>query len=200
MNVRNFLKLSRSQWIGVAIMTPSLGLALAVTMPASFTAGTPISASQVNANFSALNGALPLLWASTDTTNLGTSVSAAGRTTINSVAISVPAAGNLVISGSVFIVNSTAGSTNYLLDPLIDGAGFIPGATPSLEAIYASSPTAGVVFTLSYTVTVPVTVAGLHTISQQVGLDNGGTATYTYNRNNLNVIFFPASQSTFNPA
>ena len=51
---KSIFKLSRSQWISVAVLASSLGLAVAVTVPNSFTAGTPASATQVNDNFTAL--------------------------------------------------------------------------------------------------------------------------------------------------
>jgi hypothetical protein len=47
-------ELSRSQWISVAILASSIGIAAAVTIPNTFTAGTTISAAQVNDNFAAL--------------------------------------------------------------------------------------------------------------------------------------------------
>ena len=55
---KRIFKLSRSQWISVAVLGSSLGLALAVTVPNTFTAGTPASATQVNDNFTALVGAV----------------------------------------------------------------------------------------------------------------------------------------------
>ena len=53
-SLKKLLKLSRGQWISVAVLASSLGLAVAVTVPNSFTTGTAISASQMNANFVAL--------------------------------------------------------------------------------------------------------------------------------------------------
>lgn len=58
---RSIFKMSRSQWIGVAVLASSLGLAAAVTVPNTFTAGTPISASAMNANFAALANAVPAI-------------------------------------------------------------------------------------------------------------------------------------------
>jgi hypothetical protein len=55
---KSIFKLSRSQWTSIAVLASSLGVAAAVTLPfPTFTAGTPISASQVNANFAALANA-----------------------------------------------------------------------------------------------------------------------------------------------
>jgi hypothetical protein len=55
---KKLFKLSRSQWIGVAVLASSLGLAVAVTIPNTFTAGTAISAAQMNANFAAMGTAV----------------------------------------------------------------------------------------------------------------------------------------------
>jgi len=55
---KSIFKLSRSQWISVAVLASSLGIAAAVTVPNTFTAGTAVSSSQVNANFTALGNAV----------------------------------------------------------------------------------------------------------------------------------------------
>lgn len=190
----SIIKLSRSQWISVAVLASSLGLAAAVTIPNVFTAGTTISASQVNANFNALNGALPLVWASTDQ-GAGGTVVAAGTTTINSVSINAPSAGNLLVSGSVFVNNEDVAGC-YLLNLLIDGAVFSGHAFLADFCAAGNLATASVaeLFTLSYSITVPIT-AGAHTIAQTL---NGGAL--FYNKNNLTVLFLPSSQVTVTPA
>ncbi len=189
---KNLFKLSRSQWIGVAVLASSLGLAGAVTLT-TFTAGTQISATDVNNNFSALNNALPLAWASTDTIALGTVV-AAGTTTINSVSITAPSNGNLLVSGSVFVNNEDVAGC-YFLNLLIDGAPFISGFQADYCAAAHLTPSSvAELFTLSYSVTVPIT-AGAHTIAQTLA----GGALF-YNRNNLTVLFLPSSQVTYTPA
>jgi len=216
---KNIFKLSRSQWISVAVLASSLGLAAAVTLPfPTFTAGTPASATQVTQNFTtlatavttaeaaltaaqaqitALNGKLPLVFAATDTTLSGVIVTAGGRTTINSVPITVPAAGFLVISGFVFINNDGVANT-YVLNPLIDGVDVFPGV--SFQGVFNAAADGVFVaefFTMSYTITVPIT-AGAHTIDQVAG-PNGGTSNFFYNRNNLTILFLPSSQVTFTP-
>lgn len=55
------LKLSSGQWLSVAILASSVTLGYAVTIPHSFTAGTPVRASEVNANFDALKTAVDAL-------------------------------------------------------------------------------------------------------------------------------------------
>jgi hypothetical protein len=195
---KNFFKLSRSQWISVAVLASSLGVAAAVSLT-TFTAGTTISASAVNANFTALNNALPQVWASTDSTAGGVTVSAtATPQTVNSVSINVPAGGHLIIAGSVFINNdsTTVGGLLYNLNPLIDG---IPVPNAAFIAAAFTAPDTGGVgadsATLSYSVTTPVT-AGSHTVSQQVfaiipATTAAATATYFYNHYDLTVVFVP---------
>ncbi len=57
-SVKNIFKLSRTQWISVAVLASSLGLAVAVTVPNTFVANTLISATAVNDNFQALVSAV----------------------------------------------------------------------------------------------------------------------------------------------
>src|SRR4051794_13279935 len=100
-------RLSRSQWISVAVLASAVGVAGAVSLT-TFTAGTQISASAVNANFTALNNALPQVWASADSTNGGLSVTASSLTqTINTLSITAPSAGHLIMAGSVYVNNDT---------------------------------------------------------------------------------------------
>ena len=215
---KSIFKLSRSQWISVAVLASSLGLALAVTVPNTFTAGTPASATQVNDNFTALvtavtaaeaalttanaqiatlNSKLPLAWASSDTTPGGITITAGGKTEVNSVSINAPAAGFVVISGSVFINNGGA-STALVLNPLIDGAElFLNAGFQASFTAAADLAGAAELFSLAYTITVPIT-AGAHTISQVAG-PFFGTTDFFYNRNNLTVLFLPSSQVTYTP-
>jgi hypothetical protein len=73
-SLKKLLKLSRGQWISVAVLASSLGLAVAVTIPSTpFVAGTPASASEVNANFTTL---------ATAVTTLETKVNALPRTIV----------------------------------------------------------------------------------------------------------------------
>jgi hypothetical protein len=50
-SLKKLLKLSRTQWISVAVLASSLGLAVAMTAIPHFTTGTPISSTQMNTNF-----------------------------------------------------------------------------------------------------------------------------------------------------
>ena len=77
---KKLLKLSRSQWISVAVLASSLGLAVAVTIPNTFTTGTAISSAQMNANFSALATAV-------NNSNLSAASSATAVTALSSTAV-----------------------------------------------------------------------------------------------------------------
>lgn len=193
---KRIFMLSRSQWISVAVLASSLGVAAAVGLT-TFTAGTTISASAVNSNFTALNNALPQVWASSDSTGGGIVVSPATSTpqTINSVSINVPTAGHLIISGGAFVNNDTASPLFYSLNPLIDGATINVGTFMAAAFLEADTASVGAdVATLSYTVTATVS-AGAHTVSQQLFAVTTAaapaTATYFYNRYNLTVVYVP---------
>lgn len=185
------------QFLGAlaALFLGIVTVAYAVTLPNTFTTGTAISSSQVNANFTALNAGLPLIWADTDNTFGGTILTATALFTANSVSITVPAGGGfIVISGSAFVNNNTAAVIDYVLNPRIDGVNVI-----SDFAAYRALPADGTgdVGSLSYTLTVPIT-AGAHTVSQVLG-PHTGTADFFYNRQNLTVLFIPASQGSVTP-
>ena len=84
------------QFLGAlaALFLGLVAVAYAVTLPNTFTAGTTISASQVNANFSALNNALPGIARNGDSSQI--TVANAGNTNIINATITVPAAGYIV--------------------------------------------------------------------------------------------------------
>lgn len=154
----------------------------------TFSAGTPAVAADVNGNFTEhttqINdnaASLPIMWANSDTGTGGTTITAAAAAETNSVAITAPSAGFVVISGYTFINPTTL--THYALRPYIDGA--------TVEQAQAITETSGDNFAISYTYTAPIT-AGAHTISQTVGPQTG-TGTFFYNRNHLTVVFYPAS-------
>lgn len=121
-------KLSRSQWVSVAILISSLGLAAAVTIPNVFTSGTSISSSQVNANFSALGTAVTaaestlanirMIAKNSGAVNSGTATSAAA-TLLNFTA---PSSGNMLYTLN-FTCASFSGASNTRWDifPVTDG-------------------------------------------------------------------------------
>jgi hypothetical protein len=118
--------------------------------------------------------------------------------------INVPSDGILVISGSVYMENGAGFSQNYVLLPLVDGVG-VPvqtqsGSGPNDFAVQFNAPGTGPAgqFTLSYTVTVPIT-AGPYIVSQYAG-PYVGTVNFSYNKNYLTVVFYPSTHGTFVPA
>jgi hypothetical protein len=163
-----FSMLSRSQLIGIGVMASAVTVAGAVSLT-SFTPGTTISASAVNANFQALNNALPLVWSNVDeSATLGGSFIGGGTPAprvMNTLPISAPAAGHLILAGSVYVKNNEASAITYDLMVLIDGntlhgGGFV--ASAKLQPSGNADNT-----TLAYTVTLPIS-AGSHTITQQL--------------------------------
>lgn len=130
----------------------------------------------------------PILRAQRDTGGGGTTLVGAGQTEINSVALTAPVAGFVVISGSVFLNNN--GVRDFFdLIPLVDGATVGDGAKAVTEL--AADAAFGEVGSLAYTVAAPVT-AGPHTVSQTTGPQTG-TTDFFYNRNNLTVTFIPGN-------
>ncbi len=151
----------------------------------------------VHAGNSAAHHQPVLMWADTDTTLGGTSKTNSAPVEINTVSINLPVAGYIIISGMTFVNNQDASAVSYTLNPLVDGA---PYSVDFVAYFASAANNAGVAenFTLSYTITVPIT-AGSHTVSQKLGT-SGGTCSFFYNRNNLTVLFIPGSQGSFTPA
>ena len=101
---KSIFKLSRSQWISVAVLASSLGLAAAVTIPNTFVPGATISAAQVNANFAATVQNKSVATCSAEVFNVALTATIAD---INSVSITVPGPGTVLVSGSgTFSVNN----------------------------------------------------------------------------------------------
>jgi hypothetical protein len=133
--------------------------------------------------------AVPTLYADGDAANGGTGLVASGRVTVNSIAIDVPHDGSLVVSGNVFINNSSGATRQYALNIQVDGADALPqdwAAVTSFET--ATEQGRG---NFGYTVTIPIT-AGAHTITQQVG-PYTGTASFFYNQEALTLQYYPNS-------
>lgn len=175
------------------LLSNSLWAAENVVPYTNFAAGNPARADSVNANFSALESATPVMWASIDQEPLGyTLTGVSAPIEVNSVNIDVPPPGGvLLIMGSAFVMNLAPLPIEYILNPLVGG---IPPDGHSFLADFQRSPaTSGPFkFTLSYTYTVAITT-GTHVISQELGpLPGLGPANFVYNKNNLNVLFFPS--------
>ena len=196
---RTHKRFTPGQFLGAlaALFLGIVTVAYAVTLPFPlFTGGTAISSSQVNANFSALNAGLPIMWAHTDNTFAGTTLTAAGLTEVNSVSINIPASGFITISGMVFI-NNNGVAADYVLNPKVDGNNVLGHGSQGFLTAAANGANVAELFSLSYTLTVPIS-AGAHTVSQTAGPETG-TSNYFFNRNNLTVIYLPASQGSVTP-
>lgn len=174
----------------------------------TFVDGTTAQASQVNDNFTTVEtavndnaanttantAALPIMWASTDMVGGGVSRSAGyGSHEVNSVSITVPSDGYIIISGNIYVNNDAAAADLFYLSPYVDGAMPLPYESAATVEIQATGVD-GEATTLSYTVTVAIT-SGTHTVSQNIEA-NINDGAYFYNRNNMTVLFIPSSQGS----
>ncbi len=136
---------------------------------------------------------LEQLRAQKDAGSGGTSLTGAGQTQVNSVSITAPSSGFLIISGHAF-VNNDSGVTSYVLVPKVDGTSATAPGWGSTFTAAADAVDAAELFELSYTTTVAV-AAGAHTVTQALG-PFGGTADFFYNNNELTVLFVPSGGVT----
>jgi hypothetical protein len=127
---------------------------------------------------------------------LGFAVSNSPPVEINSLSITAPCDGYLVISGDVGINNSMTSAQFYALGAVVDGVDLFGGgqAAVQLDAMSSSSRTD----MLGYTVTTRIT-AGTHTVSQKLGAIVG-SASFSYSRNSLTVRFIPEDDGTLTAA
>ncbi len=158
-SVKNIFKLSRTQWISVAVLASSVGLAAAVTVT-SFTSGTLISASAMNANFTALVNALPAV-KTLQTTSSGLFPAAEGD--LRTFPVTTLGAGQVVItmSGYLRITHTTGTASQISL--------FVRQAATKFRVITqlvpAGNPTASVINEpFSFTAAFPVAAAGTNNI------------------------------------
>jgi hypothetical protein len=136
---KSFFRLSRSQWISVAVLGSSLGLAVAaVTIPNSFTAGTTISATQVNDNFLTLGNAMPAI----SQTAASGSVPIPDATVVNvrTITFTAPANGFVVVTGqgNVEIDQTVVGSVGVQLYLTT-----VSGGTSASDKVWAGFSNAG---------------------------------------------------------
>ncbi|MFV2081423.1 MAG: hypothetical protein ACC669_06120 [bacterium] len=156
----------------------------------SFQADTPAIADSVNDNFTTLEKAVPVMWANIDNDPNAVVFSVpTGGSEINSLNnISIPDPGILLISGNAFVNSDTNAPTNFKLVPLVNG---VPPDGHTFLASFGSGVQGAVTaeaFTLSYTYAVAVAATVLD-VSQ--GIEPDIPVRWTYNKNNLTVIFFP---------
>jgi hypothetical protein len=159
-----------------------------------FSPNTPARADSVNENFAEIEDAIPVMWASIDQDPAAVAFTPGpvpGAIINDLPGIIVPDPGILLISGSVFVNNDGPFSWPFTLNPLIDG--LAPDGHTS-QAFFVAAPDNAIVaegFTLSYTYAVAV-AASTYDVTQELAIAGGGPSMFTYNRNNLTVVFFPS--------
>jgi hypothetical protein len=133
------------------------------------------------------------------------SVANSGAVTVNSLSITAPVVGFLVITGSATVNNNEGGAaafpngTGYLLLPRVDGGAVANGgASSSLgpDAVGGNFDVAEI-DTLTYTVAVAVN-AGTHSVNQTLGPDPGDVANadFSWARASLVVQFIPGDRGS----
>jgi hypothetical protein len=127
--------------------------------------------------------------ASDDEISAGTFVTGSGKITVNTVSITAPSSGFLIISGHVFVNNNDV-ALRYEVDPKVDGVSVTATGWGATFTAAADGATAAELFELSYTTPFAVT-AGAHTVTQAVG-PSGGTADFFYNNQELTALFVPS--------
>jgi hypothetical protein len=131
------------------------------------------------------NQLAPIARAQRDLDASGTSQTAA-QVAVNSVQITAPVSGTLLITGSIFF-NNQGPSGIFELVPTLDGAELAyAGIFNTLAA--DPEPSINDQDSMSYTFAAPV-AAGAHTVGQNAGPQS--SRTWFYNGNNLTVVFVP---------
>ena len=170
-----------------------IDVAEAVNIPYTFSPGTTARSSEVNANFSAVAGALPIAWASQN--DISGDFYDTSNVYLNSLSITVPSNGILIITCSVNVRNSSA---SYMTMPrtiaYFDGYGITGFFNAFTQLDYDGAGTDSI--PLSFTVSTSVT-AGNHTVEhilrpQYVDPTYGA---HWFNAS-MSVVFFPASQGS----
>ncbi len=110
---------------------------------------------------------------------------------INTVSITAPTNGILVIWGSTAVGNQSTGTQTFLVSPKVDGNLTASRAFLSIVGSSTSEHTAT-------NTAVPVS-AGAHTVTLNVEMTSGSGA-WNYNRHNLAVMFVPAERGAVTDA
>jgi len=101
----------RNLALGLALGFLGAGVLAGVSLPHTFTAGNPIRAGEVNANFAALNNALPGV---AQTVSAGSAAITASSAVIDSVSINVPGPGYVRVSASAQLnIEYTGASAHF---------------------------------------------------------------------------------------
>lgn len=168
-------KPTRAQFIAAAIIATSMGMSYAaVTIPNSFTDGTPAVAAQVNANFSALANAMPAV-KSVNTPHLAAVASTTGEN-IASITVTAPVDGQIVLDASGDIgINQTVAANNFVYTYLTTTSG---GTSTTTKSFFALDTTGGAANrswgNLHLTGVFPVTAGTPTTFYLTAGRDSSG--------------------------
>ena len=188
---KKLFKLSRSQWISVAVMASSLGLAAAVTLPfPSFTAGTPAKASEVQGNFTTLANAVTALESAAtgfDEQTVDTIVSLTTTTVdLATFTIVAPTNGFVIVTGNgAFQLNHVTAAQTFARVFLSTGSLVTDFANLTFMQVPAAAPTGTYGNAFSITRVFPVT-AGTNSFFMTANMAGGlGQTT----RHNLTGIF-----------
>jgi hypothetical protein len=132
-----------------------------------------------------------------DSGTVGSSVTE--QTEVNSVTITAPASGVLVVSGSAFVNNITGAEAYIGLRPAVDGTLMSGGAGNAAFDVLAIAETASLGYTVAFEV-----AAGTHTVTQSasvlsiLGVPIAGS--FFYNVNHLTVEWHPEGSVTLTAA
>lgn len=135
------------------------------------------------------SGDAVVVQADQDSSGSSTTETDAGMVEVNSVSITVPSSGALVISGTTLVNNTETVAKDYQINAEVNGTGVSPVGWTGYTILAAEAAGAAEVVTFSYTVPHPIT-AGTYTVTQEVGPFTG-TADFVHNNEELTVMFVP---------
>lgn len=190
-------KPTRSQFIAAAILATSMGLSYAAVslIPNTFTAGTPASAADVNANFSAVEASIPGINVSDDQTYSPVSATAG---TVAQITVTPPANGYVLLQYSgIADIAHTNGTLDEVRVEISDTAGMIT-FEPSFNLVEVTSaqPSSGDEYysPIQTQRLFPVTANVTKTFYVRADLHSGTTAYIGYNY--LSAMFVPKTIGT----
>lgn len=167
----------------------------------TFENGQVADAQKINENFNYVleNADGSIVAGSTNASYFGFNVPEGGMTETNRVELTVPSAGVLVVSGSVFVNHRSDAPNYYSLvlkftdengTPLVDGGGRGDEVWVAAAGVPAQNDDPGAdEVQLSYTISLPIYTGVLY-VSQEVGPEYAPTS-FFYNANNLTVQYYP---------
>jgi hypothetical protein len=175
--------------LGLITFATSSAWAEGLTIPNTFTAGTPAKANEVNQNFSAVAAALPMVWANIFD---GGTVTGTGDDDVNTITFVAPSDGVIVIQGDAYVVNNDATNVaGVRFSPNVDGS-YISGFVSAFNSV-SKAGVDGDKQTVNYCHPTSIT-AGSHTVTNR--LEVLYSTDYTYNMTRLTITFYPSSQAS----